>query len=161
MGADDKDRFGSVSISLKKLAQGSGQTYMHWVTLFENLDDDVYDGQLGEDDWEQPRVLLEYSVIGGKFTNVMNGFDKIKSDVDLYLNKQERGNFNKKAQDEEEDVSEGEGRRKAKEPEGDFTLTVECIETRRDKLRGAQQFRWRVASNADNVTLSETEMLRI
>ena len=102
MGADDKDRFGSVSISLKKLAQGSGNTYMHWVTLFDNLDDDLYDGQLGEDDWEQPRVLLEYSVIGGKFTNVMNGFDRIKSDVDQYLNQQDRVNQQRKAQDEEQ-----------------------------------------------------------
>jgi hypothetical protein len=44
VGQDDKHRFGSVSISLKKLAQGMGQSYTHWVTLFDDLDDDIYDG---------------------------------------------------------------------------------------------------------------------
>jgi hypothetical protein len=45
---------------------------MHWVTLFDSLDDDEFDGQLGEDDYELPRVLVEYSVIGGKYTSVVS-----------------------------------------------------------------------------------------
>ena len=58
---------------------------MHWVTLFESLDDDIYDGQLGEDDWDLPRILIEYSVIGGKYTNIMNNFDRLKYDIDKNL----------------------------------------------------------------------------
>lgn len=41
---DEKERFGSVSFSLKKMANGVGKTYLHWVTLFDSLDDDEYDG---------------------------------------------------------------------------------------------------------------------
>lgn len=66
VGSGDKDRFGSISLSLKKLSQGMGTSFLHWVTLFDDLDDDIFDGQLGEDDYEQPRILLEYSVVGGK-----------------------------------------------------------------------------------------------
>ena len=58
-----------------------GKTYIHWVGLYDRLDDDIYDGQLGDDDWETPRVLLEYSVIGGKFTSVMNNIEKGRGDV--------------------------------------------------------------------------------
>lgn len=78
MGQDNKHRFGSVSISLRKLASGMGQSFMHWVTLFDDLNDDLYDGQLGEDDWEVPRILLEYSVIGGNYTSVMQNMNSMK-----------------------------------------------------------------------------------
>ena len=44
IGTEDKNRFGSIKFSLKKLIQGIGNTYMHWVTLFDDLDDDMYDG---------------------------------------------------------------------------------------------------------------------
>lgn len=73
--------YGSVTISLKKLAQGLGSSYLHWVALYENLEDDMYDGQLGEDDYETPRILLEYSVIGGQYTSVMNNMDKIRGEI--------------------------------------------------------------------------------
>jgi len=55
-----------------------GQSFMHWVTLFDDLNDDLYDGQLGEDDWEVPRILLEYSVIGGNYTSVMQNMNSMK-----------------------------------------------------------------------------------
>lgn len=55
---------------------------MHWLTLFESLEDDLYDGQLGEDDWESPRILLEYTIVGGKFTNIMNNLENIKSKIE-------------------------------------------------------------------------------
>jgi hypothetical protein len=71
---DDEGRYGSVSFSLKKMQHGAGNTYLHWVTLFDSLDDDVFDGQLGEDDWEMPRMLVEYSVVGGKYTSAANNF---------------------------------------------------------------------------------------
>lgn len=81
IGTDDNNRLGSITFSLKKLSQGVGNTYLHWVTLFDSLEDDIFDGQLGEDDYEQPRILLEYSVIGGNYTSVMNNMDKLKSKI--------------------------------------------------------------------------------
>ena len=48
---------------------------MHWVALYDFLGDDNFDGLLGEDDWEMPRILVEYSVIGGKFTSVVNNLE--------------------------------------------------------------------------------------
>mmetsp|Transcript_9232 Transcript_9232/g.7002 ORF Transcript_9232/g.7002 Transcript_9232/m.7002 type:complete len:80 (-) Transcript_9232:348-587(-) len=74
---DESSRFGSVSISAKKLAQGAGHIFMHWVTLFDELDDDLFDGQLGEDDQDLPRILLEYSIVGGKYTAVLNSLDSL------------------------------------------------------------------------------------
>lgn len=82
LGDDDSKRFGSLSISLKKLAQGMGNSYLHWCTLFDTLDDDLYDGQLGEDDWETPRILLEYGIIGGEYTGVRQGIEKLRNEVD-------------------------------------------------------------------------------
>lgn len=73
--------FGSITISLKKLSQGIGNSYMHWVALYDRPDDDVFDGQLGEDEWERPRMLIEYSIIGGKFTSVMHNMDKLRGDL--------------------------------------------------------------------------------
>lgn len=33
---------------------------MQWITLFDHPDDDVYDGLLGEDDEEVPRIQVEF-----------------------------------------------------------------------------------------------------
>jgi hypothetical protein len=80
LGAEDK-RFGSVSIPIKKFASGMGNTYLHWMTLFENLADDGFDGQLGEDEGDFPRVMVEYSVVGGKYTSLVNDMDRFKEHV--------------------------------------------------------------------------------
>jgi len=81
----ERERFGSISFSLKKLAAGMGSTFCHWVTLFDSLDDDAFDGALGQDDYDLPRVLLEYSVCGGKYTSAMSGLEQLKEQL------QERG----------------------------------------------------------------------
>jgi hypothetical protein len=31
-------------------------TYTQWITLFENEDDDDFDGEMGMDDYEFPRI---------------------------------------------------------------------------------------------------------
>lgn len=54
---------------------------MHWVALYDFLGEDHFDGLLGEDDWEYPRILLEYSIIGGKFTSVVNNLEQVKDQV--------------------------------------------------------------------------------
>ena len=33
---------------------------------------------MGEDDYDGPRILIEYSVIGGKYTSVMGNMDKLR-----------------------------------------------------------------------------------
>lgn len=78
---DKQNRYGSVSMSIKKMIQGAGSTYMHWVTLFESLDDDLFDGRLGEDDYEIPRVLIEYSVVGGNYTSIINKMGQLKDKI--------------------------------------------------------------------------------
>jgi hypothetical protein len=40
------------------------------VTLYDDPADDLFDGQLGEDDDSPPRLLLEYTVLGGKYTSL-------------------------------------------------------------------------------------------
>ena len=39
-----------------------GQRFRHWVTIFENERDDEFDGELGEQDEDMPRILLDYMV---------------------------------------------------------------------------------------------------
>ena len=54
---------GSVSIPRNILLEGEpGRSYQMWITLFDDPNDDEYDGAMGMDDDEQPRVLLELSV---------------------------------------------------------------------------------------------------
>jgi len=36
-----------------------------WVTLFDDPEDDLFDGKLNEDDREFPRILLEFFIDGG------------------------------------------------------------------------------------------------
>ena len=57
----EKERFGSVSFSLKRFLKSGGKNFFHWVTLYDSLDDDLFEGELGiDDDLDFPRVLLEY-----------------------------------------------------------------------------------------------------
>ena len=39
-----------------------GTSYKHWVTLFDDLEDDEFDGALGEEDPDLPRIQLAYSL---------------------------------------------------------------------------------------------------
>lgn len=36
--------------------------FVQWITLFDHPDDDLYDGDLGDDDEEVPRVKIEFTV---------------------------------------------------------------------------------------------------
>eukprot|EP00347_Sterkiella_histriomuscorum_P007897 403347143 len=194
IGSDDKNRFGSISISLKKLTQGVGNSYMHWITLFDDLDDDIYDGQLGEDDYEQPRILLEYTVVGGQYTSVMNNMEKLKTNLDqkqidqhqqkvkqaqktIYHDEEAGGgavddNDDQQMADEETNeytiqVQNRRGQRTANRQSSqqkpleplpqnpsttpkDFTLTVEYVESRVDKLKGRSQFKGTIINDGLN-----------
>jgi hypothetical protein len=39
-----------------------GETFTQWITLFDDQDDDEYDGDLGEDDEELPMLRAHFSV---------------------------------------------------------------------------------------------------
>jgi hypothetical protein len=39
-----------------------GERYVQWITIFDHPDDDQYDGFLGEDDAESPRIKVEFMV---------------------------------------------------------------------------------------------------
>ena len=49
---------GSLTIPLNEVYNLPSQLGKHWVTLFDDLDDDVYDGDYIEDDVEVPRALI-------------------------------------------------------------------------------------------------------
>jgi hypothetical protein len=40
----------------------NGKTYQQWITLFDDQGDDEYDGQMGLQDDEDPRILVEFCV---------------------------------------------------------------------------------------------------
>lgn len=44
------------------------QEYSHAITLFDDLEDDLYDGELGFDDDDFPSVRLTYHLSSGKTT---------------------------------------------------------------------------------------------
>lgn len=61
--ASDQPFAGSVSIARSILLEGNlDQTYNMWVTLFDDPTDDEYDGALGVQDDEEPRVRFEFTV---------------------------------------------------------------------------------------------------
>ncbi|CDW82569.1 UNKNOWN [Stylonychia lemnae] len=191
IGAEDKNRFGSIRFSLKKLCQGIGNTYMHWVTLFDDLEDDMYDGQLGEDDYEQPRILIEYTIIGGQYTSVMNNMDKIKSDIDHKFKQQQRSKHQEIQQHDEEagggaieDIEDeetaeyqiqGKNKRGKKNQQSqqqlkedknssktnDFTLTVEYVESRQDKLKGRNLFHGKIVNNIMISNLNQVDSQKL
>lgn len=60
----DDPYVGSVSIFRSILLEGQiGKKYTMWITLFDDQGDDEYDGQMGINDDEQPRILVELTVI--------------------------------------------------------------------------------------------------
>lgn len=36
--------------------------HKQWITLFDHVDDDEYDGEMGENDDEQPRVRFSFDI---------------------------------------------------------------------------------------------------
>ncbi len=65
---EDEERYGSVTFLLQTYFSSNaselvpGQRYVNWVTLFDHPDDDIYDGIIGEDDDELPRIQMEFVV---------------------------------------------------------------------------------------------------
>ena len=53
-------QIGSVSIPQQIIYNGSVGTYTQWITLFEHEDDDEYDGEMGINDDEDPRIKVRF-----------------------------------------------------------------------------------------------------
>ena len=53
---------GSISIPQHILLSGGLNTFQQWITLFEHEDDDEYDGRMGLNDDEEPRLQATFQV---------------------------------------------------------------------------------------------------
>jgi hypothetical protein len=63
----DEEQVGSVSIPQHIVQNGGVGSFTQWITLFEHHDDDEYDGMMGVQDEEEPRVQVNF-VIGKNAT---------------------------------------------------------------------------------------------
>lgn len=59
----DEFKVGSISIAQEIFIAGGESKHKQWVTLFDHLDDDEYDGEMGENDDEQPRVQFTFNIV--------------------------------------------------------------------------------------------------
>eukprot|EP01022_Parablepharisma_sp_SALTPOND_P012477 TRINITY_DN1604_c0_g1_i1.p1 TRINITY_DN1604_c0_g1~~TRINITY_DN1604_c0_g1_i1.p1 ORF type:complete len:1238 (-),score=212.89 TRINITY_DN1604_c0_g1_i1:6350-10063(-) len=59
---DTGNSLGTLSMKLEEIYRLTPQLRKHWVTLFEDPEDDAYDGDYMEDDVEVPRLLISYEL---------------------------------------------------------------------------------------------------
>eukprot|EP01016_Furgasonia_blochmanni_P049025 TRINITY_DN7394_c0_g2_i4.p1 TRINITY_DN7394_c0_g2~~TRINITY_DN7394_c0_g2_i4.p1 ORF type:complete len:853 (+),score=309.08 TRINITY_DN7394_c0_g2_i4:25-2559(+) len=55
---------GSVSISSDSFASLNKKSYTQWLTLFDDPEDDIFDGDIGKDDEEVPKALVTFNLEG-------------------------------------------------------------------------------------------------
>ena len=74
-----KERFGSVSFTLQRFLKATSNEFSHWVTLYEELNDDLFEGELGQDeDNDFPRILLSYQIVSSQFTSMINRAEELR-----------------------------------------------------------------------------------
>lgn len=104
----EKERFGSVSFSLKRFTKNPGQSFLHWVTLYDSLDDDLFEGDLGvDDDFDYPRVLLDYQVVSSQYTSMINKADQLQLEAGVVAANQKKRDNNRLDSAREEKSSKG------------------------------------------------------
>ena len=59
---DEKPYVGSITFERSEFINIETASCQMWVTLFEDQGDDIFDGTLGIDDCEDPRVLLQFNI---------------------------------------------------------------------------------------------------
>ena len=59
---EDEFHIGSITIPLAIIIEAGIGSYKNWITLFDHIDDDEYDGQLGINDDEDPRILVNFDL---------------------------------------------------------------------------------------------------
>ena len=85
------ERFGSISFNLKRFQDKAGLSFCHYVTLYDSLDDDLFEGTEGVDDeFDYPRLLVDYKIVSSKYTSLANRIDALDEDVERARNKQDR-----------------------------------------------------------------------
>ena len=57
-----EENIGSVSIPQYIILNGGLNTYEQWITLFEHEEDDEYDGEMGLNDDEEPRIQVKFEI---------------------------------------------------------------------------------------------------
>lgn len=124
----EKERYGSISFALKRFQENTAQSFTHWVTLYDSLDDDLFEGQCGlDDDFDYPRVLLEYTIVSSKYTSMINAANKLGRGVDQA--KQNQANLR--------DSRSRASRKTAKAQRlVNVSQTCEFVETRAAKVMG-------------------------
>lgn len=64
MVMNGEELFGTISFDKETdFGEDVGLEMKQWITLFESVEDDTYDGSLGEDDEEAPRVQVSFKVV--------------------------------------------------------------------------------------------------
>ena len=90
-------------------------------------------------------MLVEYSVIGGKFTSVVNNLEQVKETVQEM---QGGGEMTDRGRPQVDKKGKKQGTKKEKgyieEEKGDFTCTIEYTDSRQRKLRGDQRFEGKI-----------------
>ena len=63
---DDEEFFGSISVPLKKYFLNDtvlkNHEYKQWITLFDDPEDDEYDGDLEENDEDHPKLHISFAI---------------------------------------------------------------------------------------------------
>lgn len=75
----DEINIGSISIPQYIILNGGLTSHTQWITLFEHLDDDEYDGQMGIHDDEEPRIKLHFSVSQNVPATSQRGSDAVSA----------------------------------------------------------------------------------
>lgn len=58
----DEVKVGSISIPQETFFMAGDSRHKQWITLFDHVDDDEYDGEMGENDDEAPRVRFSFEI---------------------------------------------------------------------------------------------------
>ena len=97
-----------MSFSLKRFTKNPGQSFLHWVTLYDSLDDDLFEGDLGvDDDFDYPRVLLDYQVVSSQYTSMINKADQLQLEAGVVAANQKKRDNNRLDSAREEKSSKG------------------------------------------------------
>ena len=97
------------------------------MTLYDDPADDLFDGQLGEDDDSTPRILLEYMVLGGKYTS-------LQADLTRAMDAQQSSSapsHTKRGQ-----LKNPNPKKAPKKELKSLTVTIEYTESRADRVKG-------------------------
>ena len=58
----DTDHLASISIPHELILQATPGEHTQWITLFESRDEDAYNGKLGINDSDEPRIQVSFTI---------------------------------------------------------------------------------------------------